>query len=323
MNPSAAVPPSIFDMQSLSALKKGAKDSDPQALKAAARQFEALFLQMMLKSMRDATPREGMFDSEQTRLYESLLDQQLAQVMATRGGTGLAAMIERQLARGNESPNDPLGSLPLLPAVKGLPLNREAPPGLPLEPVAPPAFKLDGTINAPAAPSVPAVSNPGAAETVSPAMRDFVARVWPHAVEAGRTTGIPAHFLVAQAALETGWGRSEPRHADGRPSFNLFGIKAGRGWQGAVAENATTEYADGAPQRQVEGFRSYGSYAESFRDYARLLQSNPRYAALLGSHDASTFAHGLQRAGYATDPLYGAKLERIITGMAQRPALFG
>jgi flagellar protein FlgJ len=124
--------PSVFDLQSLSALKKGAKDSDPQALKAAARQFEALFLQMVLKSMRDATPRESMFDSEQTRLYESLLDQQLAQVMAAKGGTGLAAVIERQLARSADASAEPLGPLPFVAPARPHALNAGQGRGLPL-----------------------------------------------------------------------------------------------------------------------------------------------------------------------------------------------
>lgn len=335
MTANAAVP-SVFDLQSLSALKKGVKDSDPKSLKAAAQQFEALFLQMVLKSMRDATPREGMFDSEQTRLYESLLDQQLAQVMAAKGGTGLAAVIERQLARSAAAPDalpgDPMGTmgpLPLMPEPKPHSLVPGEDKGLPLVPGGNPAgFRLDG---APAAagpagplPVAPAGNVQGAAEAAVPAgSREFVTRVWPHAMEVSRATGIPAHFMVAQAALETGWGRSEPRLADGRPSYNLFGLKAGRAWSGAVAEAQTTEFVDGAPQRQTERFRAYGSYAEAFRDYAALLASSPRYAGVVGTQDAQAFARGLQQAGYATDPMYAAKLERIIGGATLRTALAG
>jgi flagellar protein FlgJ len=153
--------------------------------------------------------------------------------------------------------------------------------------------------------------------------REFVSRVWPHALEVSRATGIPAHFMVAQAALETGWGRSEPRLADGRPSFNIFGIKAGRAWGGAAVEAQTTEFVDGVPQRRTERFRAYGSYAEAFRDYASLLLTSPRYAGLAGVQDPVAFARGLQQAGYATDPLYAAKLERIIGGSTLRTALAG
>jgi flagellar protein FlgJ len=121
--------------------------------------------------------------------------------------------------------------------------------------------------------------------------------------------------------LETGWDRAEPRLADGQPSYNVFGIKAGRNWTGATVEATTTEYVDGVAQQRVERFRAYGSYADAFRDYANLLASNPRYTAVLGSADASHFAQGLQRAGYATDPAYAAKLERIINGQTLKAAL--
>jgi flagellar protein FlgJ len=129
--------------------------------------------------------------------------------------------------------------------------------------------------------------------------------------------------MVAQAALETGWGKSEPRRADGSPSFNLFGIKAGKNWQGAVAESTTTEYVDGVARKQVERFRAYGSYEEAFNDYAQLLVGNPRYAAVLGAQEPAGFARALQAAGYATDPLYAAKLERIIAGNTLKPAPAG
>jgi len=129
--------------------------------------------------------------------------------------------------------------------------------------------------------------------------------------------------MLAQAALETGWGKSEPRRVDGSPSYNVFGIKAGRNWQGPVVEATTTEYVDGVAQKQVERFRAYGSYAEAFRDYAGVLTSNPRYAAIVSARDAATFANGLQKAGYATDPAYAGKLQRIIGGDTLRQALIG
>lgn len=325
MSTPAAVP-SIFDMNNLAALKGAAKKDDPQALKAAAQQFEALFMQMVMKSMRDATPKEGMFDSEQTRMFESLLDQQMTQVMATKNGTGLAALIEKQLLRANADAVEFPDGLPLMPPAKGLPLDDAK--GLPLRGVdsAPRFLPLD---RAPGAPGLPggmpaapaAVGETPAGEGMTPAAREFVGRVWPHAVEASRATGIPAQFMVAQAALETGWGRAEPRMADGQPSHNLFGIKAGRSWNGAVAEAQTTEYVDGVAQRQTERFRAYGSYAESFRDYANLLNGSPRYAGIAGTQSPIAFAQGLQRAGYATDPQYAEKLTRIIAGMTPAATL--
>jgi flagellar protein FlgJ len=310
--------PSIFDTQSLAGLKEGLRKDDPEALKATARQFEAVFLQMVLKSMRAATPQDGMFDSDQTRFYQELLDSQLSQVLAARGGTGLAEALTRQLSAGSATAPEYPDGLPLAPPARALPLERQ-PRGLPLPPAeAEPLLPLEGS---PVRPAVPGAAVPQAAGD-APAT-GFAAAVWPHAVAASRTTGIPPQFMVAHAALESGWGRSEPRFPDGRPSHNLFGIKAGSQWQGPVVEAATTEYVNGVAERRVERFRAYGSYAEAFADYARLLAESPRYAGVVGSRDAASFARGLQQAGYATDPAYAAKLERVINGPALRQALLG
>jgi len=306
-----------LDVNGLTALKRQVRESSPEAIKVVAQQFEALFLQMVLKSMREATPHEGMFDSDQSRMYQSLLDQQLAQVLSAKGGgTGLAAMIQKQLTRANVDPQslDALsGGLPFTPPPKAYLL-----PGTPV----PLPLPQGGGGNAGIS-SLGSLGSLPPAESAPPASREFVNRVWAHAYEASQATGIPAHFMVAQAALETGWGKSEPRFADGRPSYNLFGIKAGKSWNGAVVEASTSEYIDGAAQKQVERFRAYASYAESFRDYANLLNSNPRYAGVVGSRDASAFARNLQQAGYATDPMYAAKLERIIGGNTLRLGLNG
>lgn len=141
---------------------------------------------------------------------------------------------------------------------------------------------------------------------------DFIDRLLPHAKVASQEVGIPAQFMLAQAALESGWGKHEIRRADNSPSHNLFGIKAGANWKGDVVEAVTTEFINGAPQKVVEKFRAYSSYAEGFSDYAKLLSDNPRYAKVLNASEPSTFAFGLQRAGYATDPMYAEKLLRIM-----------
>lgn len=292
-----------LDVNGLAQTKRLAKDDPRAAMKSAAQQFEAVFLQMVLKAMRDASPKEGIFDSEQSRLYQSMLDQQLAQTMSAKGSTGLAALIEKQLARS-------------LPPAPGAPATDEA---------LPPSFRLQSSLPQPlptvqAAPA--AAVSPTDAAVPAPA-REFVNRLWPHAGAASQATGIPAHFMIAQAALETGWGRSELRFSDGTPTHNLFGIKAGRNWLGAVAEATTTEYVNGVAQKSVERFRAYASYADAFRDYANLLASNPRYAEVLNQQDAAGFARSLQRAGYATDPMYAAKLERIIGGAALRAGMLG
>jgi flagellar protein FlgJ len=304
MMPANAANQLALDVNSLAQTRRLAKEDPRAAMKNAAQQFEAVFLQMVLKAMRDASPKEGMLDSEQSRMYQSMLDQQLAQTLSARGSTGLSALIERQLAR----------SLPAQPAEAAA---ADA-PALPLQP---------RQASAPAAVPAPEAVRPSAvpadAASVPAPGREFVNRLWPHAAEASRATGIPAHFMIAQAALETGWGRAELRFSDGTPTYNLFGIKAGRGWQGAVAEATTTEYVNGVAQRTVERFRAYSSYAEAFRDYASLLTSSPRYAAVLNQQDAAGFARGLQRAGYATDPMYAEKLTRIIGGQTLRAGLIG
>lgn len=342
----SAATANIFDVSGLATLKRQAKAGDPASNKAVAKQFEALFLQMVLKSMRDATPHEGLFDSEQTQMYQSLLDQQLGQVLGgSHRGTGLAAMIEAQLARQNQEPQPFDIPLPLQPAASKfllpqqdkalplppkavsapLPLSALSVPLVPVIPIAPgyPTSPFVEPLSAPAAVS-PAPTNVRifAPTTVSAAQRAFVDRLLPAAAAAEQKTGIPAHFMVAHAALETGWGKSEPRRADGSPSFNLFGIKAGASWRGPSVDAATTEVVAGVAQRRTERFRAYGSYAEAVNDYAQLLTNNPRYAAALGARESARFAQSLQAAGYATDPLYAVKLERIIGGVL-RQALTG
>lgn len=305
-----------LDPNTLSGLKRLSKDNSPEAIKEASRQFEALFVQQVMKSMRDATPKGGMFDSEEARMYQSLLDQQMSMQLSTRGrGFGLAKVIERQMTQGRESVTLPDGPVPLEPTIRR---NFDA--------AVPPAAKVGGEAANPAA-SLPAAD---ASSTVAPQLsgmpagsraRAFVDKVWPQAVEASKATGIPARFLVAQAALETGWGKHELKNADGTPSYNLFNIKAGRSWTGATVSTSTTEHRNGQATTESARFRAYGSYAESFRDYARLIGGNPRYAAVVGQTDATRFARGLQAAGYATDPMYADKLARIINGNTLKIAL--
>jgi flagellar protein FlgJ len=287
---------------------------DPQAgIKDAAKQFEGMFMQMVMKSMRDATPSDGIFNSDATRFYQTILDQQMAQQMGATGQIGFAKLIEAQLNRtmlpqGTTPP-------PVAADVSSLrTFSRQA---------AMPSGAIQGAERiAGTAAEVSAVP-PALAGAASPAARDFVNRVWPHAAEASQATGVPAHFLVAHAALETGWGKSEIRRADGSTSHNLFGIKAGRSWQGASVEATTTEYVNGEAVQSKEKFRAYGSYADAFRDYANLLANNPRFSGVLGQQDGTAFARSLQQAGYATDPMYADKLSRIISGSTLRQALTG
>ncbi len=307
-----------FDVQSAQDLRTQFQKDPQQGLKAAAQQFETLFLQMVLKSMRDATPQDGLLQSDQSRFYTGLLDQQMAQNMASSGGgVGFARLIEQQLGRNMTNPEmAPDLSAPAKAAGEKLPLAASDGRHLQYRQV---------LANLPTSGSANAVADtPVSVPLQAPGnSSEFVSRVWPHAVEASRSTGIPPQFLVAHSALESGWGRSEIRNTDGSGSHNLFGIKAGKGWTGATVDAMTTEYIDGKAQQVVERFRAYGSYEECFRDYASLLRNNPRYSGVIGSQDGTEFARRLQQAGYATDPMYADKLSRIINGPTLRQALIG
>jgi flagellar protein FlgJ len=265
--------------------------------------------------MREAADVGASTDGQDSKLYKSMLDQQLSIALAKRG-LGLADTMVRQLSRGGA-------------AAVGEPAADGADASVPLEqPFVPRSRATPAMVPAPGAgTSLPAgaAAPAGAGNTDLPqAARDFIARMWPHAQEAARATGVAPHFILGQAALESGWGRGEIRMPDGSTSHNLFGIKAGRGWQGAVADVMTTEYVNGAPVKSVERFRAYASYAEAFKDYANLLAGNPRYAQVLNERtDAAAFARGLQQAGYATDPNYADKLTRVITGAIMRTGLGG
>lgn len=307
-----------FDIKGAQDIRSQFQKDPKQGLKAAAQQFEALFLQMVMKSMRDATPQDGLLNSDQSRFYTGMLDQQMAQNMASsRGGVGFARLIEQQLGQHlatAEGQSELTG--PATAAAKDLPLA---------------VSDLSHLQHRPVPSALPTSASYGANASVAPAVnqeapassREFVNRVWPHAVEASRSTGIPPVFLVGHSALESGWGRAEIRKSDGSNSFNLFGIKAGKNWTGDTLEAATTEYIDGQPTKVTERFRAYASYEECFRDYANLLRNSPRYTGVIGSQDGTEFARRLQQAGYATDPMYADKLSRIISGPTLRQALIG
>lgn len=294
-----------LDTNSLHGLKQSAKAGSPAALKEAATQFEAMFINMMMKSMRDATPQEGLLDNQQTKTFTTMLDQQMSQNLARRG-VGLADVLVRQLSA------QQMGQQALAIGADGVQAGAAAVSGAGLRKGGLPA--VDAALPRGAAGAVPPLpATTGSGRVQAPHVRAFQERLHAHAHEAEQATGVPAKFMLGQAALETGWGKRMIRNADGSDSNNLFGIKAGPGWKGKVATAVTTEYVNGRPQTRVEKFRAYDSPAESFRDYARLIANNPRYEKVIDSGgDAAAFARGLQRAGYATDPHYATKLTRII-----------
>lgn len=299
-----------MDVQSVAKLKNMAQQNSPEALKESAKQFEALFINMMLQSMRKATPQGGLFESHEKALYTSMYDQQLSQTLANRG-MGLADMLIQQLNKNNpdaavsqKQSTAYVGSA-VLPKVAESHLRSALLRNIAnLAPMA--DIDLD-MIDKPASFS----KNPSTSGSGS--VQDFCNKMQSHAKHAEQLTGIPSSFILAQAAMESGWGQREITMADGSSSHNLFGIKAGSDWKGKVAEITTTEYMDGVPRKVVARFKAYNSEAEAFRDYAQLLSNSPRYGNVIANgQTAQGFAQGLQKAGYATDPAYANKLMKVI-----------
>ena len=295
-----------LDTKSLSNLKASAAAGSPAALKGAATQFEAMFINMMLKSMREATPQDGMTDSETTKTFTTMLDGQLSQTMAKRG-MGLADMLVRQMSAQTAN------AQALAIGADGTTGSAGEGTGMKKGMDAATMMTTSGALGGTAAAKT--IANPTSLGNASqaPHVRSFQEKLAPHADEAAAATGIPAKFMLGQAALESGWGKREIKNADGSSSHNLFGMKAGPGWTGKTTTAVTTEYVNGTPVTRREKFRAYDTYADSFKDYASVIANNPRYEKVMSSGgDAAKFAQGLQKAGYATDPHYATKLTRII-----------
>jgi flagellar protein FlgJ len=275
------------DFGALSGLKKDVKSgNDPQAIRAAAQQFESLFTDMMLKAMRAAKLGDGLGESEEGDLYQDMYDQQLALQMSQGKGLGLADLLVQQLTRSAPTPATS----------------------------AAPAAGASGAGTAPAA--------AGTGSTAAPAVThaqqiSFVQMLTPYAQRAGAALGVAPESLIAQAALETGWGQHVPSGGAGS-SNNLFGVKAGGSWQGGSVSAPTLEYQQGVAGGSMQNFRSYSSLQQGVSDYVGLLQGSTTLQGALGTgDDVAAFANALQRGGYATDPHYAAKLTAT-AGVVQR-----
>jgi peptidoglycan hydrolase FlgJ len=277
---SQPVGPSYYaDFNGLEGLKKGAKTDDPKAIRAAAQQFESLFTDMMLKSMREAKLGRGLGDSQESDLYQDMYDQQLSLKMAQGKGIGLADMLVQQLTRNTAA-------------------------------------------------KAAAASSPPAASLSTTDRISFVKSMEPYAEHAASQLGVSPDTLIAQAALETGWGQHIPVGSDGASSLNLFGVKAGASWNGNAVTAQTTEYSGLGPSSLSQPFRAYSSVQQGVNDYVTLLQRHPRYQQALGSgEDVHAFASALTRGGYATDPAYVQKLQataasvKALRGAGSDPAL--
>ena len=323
----------VLEGKSLNDLKLAAKQDPTQSMHTVAKQFEAMLTGMLTKSMRGSTGGgDSLFENNETRMYTELLDQQFAQKMAAGKGLGIADMLVSQMLRNQASAqtaasNDTSAGLPIVkqaaPALASFKLPSQlagqlpggATTGLPL-----PGSKIDPSIfelypNTARSLGKAVMTAPGsAAESAPRTPKEFVSQFRPYVESAARELGVAPKGVMAQAALESGWGKREIKNADGSPSFNVLGIKANAQWQGKVAEVSTTEYVNGVAQKRIEKFRAYDSYAQAFQDYASVLKKSPRYQAVMNAGSASNFAQGLQKAGYATDPQYASKLTRIAQG---------
>ncbi len=323
---------------------------DAARIDQVARQLEGQFAQMLVKSMRDASFGDSLFPGE-NQLFRDLYDQQLAKAMTEGKGLGLAPMIARQLARQSGVAD---GSSPALDTtlphadrpgptraaaaalastrqgaaaldagggldralglIAGRPDAGHATPSSPMDTLVQRLMaRVEGAV-ASARPAPPQAVAATATNFPPRSPEGFVAGIWQHAQVAARELGVDARALVAQAALETGWGRRQIQRDGGGSAHNLFGIKA-TGWKGERATTGTHEYVNGVRRNETAQFRAYASPAESFADYVRMLKNNPRYRqALQSGGDVTRFAQALQNAGYATDPSYAAKITAIANG---------
>ncbi len=294
-----------IDANSLNNLKQAAQDNSPEAIKGVAKQFEAIFMNMMLKSMREATPQDDEMSNEQTRTFTSMLDQQLSSNLSSKG-LGLAEILARQLSK--------VGGAVTLSVAQAVssdtPTEAQA---LPTQNDFIPSILKSIPNHTTIEHSKPSTRKTNDIRPLSGTSADFRNRMSQHAEAASRASGVPVNLMLGQAALESGWGKREIKAGDGTISHNLFGIKATGDWKGKVAETTTTEYIHGVKQKRVEKFRAYDSYADSFKDFANLMQTNPRYKTVIANmHNVNSYALAMQNAGYATDPNYANKLASVI-----------
>jgi flagellar protein FlgJ len=278
------------DISRFSAMRADARRDADASFAKVAEEFEALFIQMMLKAARDASPEGGLFDSSEMKLYQEMMDSQVALEMAEHGGLGFASLLQQQLLGGETDDLPRELMLPPRRTIVAQPIPVAAP-----QPELRPAARADAATAAP----------PRAEPTVT----EFIRAVGPLAGRAAEKLGLEPDVIVAQAALETGWGKHTIEKADGTNSHNYFGIKAGPDWDGEVARVRTHEFINGRVLKVTADFRAYPDPAAAFDDYVNFLNAHPRYSRTL-PHDGDPrrFAAGLAAAGYATDPQYADKI---------------
>ncbi|MCW8328166.1 flagellar assembly peptidoglycan hydrolase FlgJ [Photobacterium sp. SDRW27] len=311
-----ANPGFIHDISNLDRLRAGIKDDESQSLRAAAQQFEAIFTQMLFKSMREANEafESDLMSSSNSKFFEQMHDEQMASELSATGSLGLADLIVSQLGGEEEVPaseqdiRDAVSDTPLR-----LPFDTQGkqPDKAMVEKAADDALQVmqqaePVTFTAPASPLPPL--KPLVNDRPFDSPQDFVTRMRPYAEKAAHALGTEPSVLIAQAALETGWGKKVIKNAAGN-SNNLFNIKADPRWSGNKVATNTLEFHNGIPVQEKAAFRSYDNYQDSFNDYVRFLNENPRYSkALEQPADPVRFIRNLHKAGYATDPQYSDKI---------------
>jgi peptidoglycan hydrolase FlgJ len=311
------------DMSGFASLRAAAQQNSKSALPAVAKQFESIFTQMMLKSMRDASAAMGddIMGSQAVNSYRDMFDHQLSVTLSQGKGIGIADMLMRQLG-GSQGTKSDAADNGLFAGVTGDASTADAvssksdqDSGLmdSLERMLGKAGKAVGDGANAVADAV------GKLSISSP--EDFVQKLAPHAIEAAKKLGVSVRALLAQAALETGWGKHMPAQGT-TASNNMFGIKAGSSWDGKRVNVPTLEYENGVAVRKKDSFRAYDSPSDSFKDYANMVASSPRFANAVGrGDDIAGFAHALTNGGYATDPSYAQKLTDIANGPVMKQAL--
>ncbi len=325
--------PSIFsDLQSLNGIRKQAIVDSRGAIKAAAKEFEAFFMNMMLKSMRQASEVMGddsLFGSEQEKMFISMLDEQMSVELSQKGNLGIADLMVRNLLgdKGIEAITNPSGQISRTPRSIAYHRNIEVDNNKNISPVnnqdrqtvtviAEKALTENQNLEL-AKPKIETVDDSSGIikaekKSLFDNATDFINQLLPHAKKVADKIGLDPKLLIAQAALETGWGQYIMHDSDGRPSHNLFGIKSNNQWQGPSVKIDTLEVEKGEFVKTKGEFRMYENFEKSFSDYIDFLQNNPRYqAALKVVKNATQFIQSLQSAGYATDPNYANKILRI------------
>jgi flagellar protein FlgJ len=294
------LPALYHDFSGFAALKRQAREDKAGSIDQVARQFESLFVQMMVKQMRQASFGTGLFESKQSEFVRDMYDQQLSLHLSEQRGLGMAELLRSQLGMDEETKVEPNTSLEAYWRQPSM-LTRSGVAAVAKSEVSTPEVQSSVSIDSP---------------------QSFVEALWPAADKAAQALGLPTEALLAQAALETGWGGHVMQSVNGKSSHNLFGIKADQRWGGERVRQETLEFEQDVAVRRREYFRTYGSFEESFQDYVDFLKQNPRYAdALQNTQDAAEYFKALQDAGYATDPNYAEKIVRVMRGPQMQTAL--